>query len=462
MSVQQLAEMLDRAHEGPVCSLEEWDIERVPKMIRSKLGKYGLAKTFTPADPVNDDDDLADRFFKAGYETAYELGVYCQDTERVIHFTEEELFQAIQNAPRQLRLGRGKDQVLMRSRRPEDGVPPLAKAPLGIVVSEEHWVALHVGIALQKEVDIMQGGSLQTVFGRPLRGGTPYETLAGRLQAQLHREALWRAGRPGMPASSVITSPTAFGQLGGFGVPGGFSVEQDMGIVLAPSEMKTTFDALHKVASMLGMGAVMMGSASPMIGGYAGPPEGAAVAGIAWALAQYVVHQVHYGACSGMDIRVNCNTNRPGIWTLSVINQALSRNTDLLVQSLSNQLGGPMTEMLLWESAAILIALSVSGISVALFPRSAGGKYANHLSPLECKFCAQVVKTAAGLTRRQANEMVKQIVPRYEDKLQAPEIGVPFWECYDVKSLTPAPEWRAMYEKVRGELIEMGLPLPAA
>jgi methylamine--corrinoid protein Co-methyltransferase len=163
-----------------------------------------------------------------------------------------------------------------------------------------------------------------------------------------------------------------------------------------------------------------------------------------------------------MDIRVNCNTNRAGIWTLSVINQALSRNTDLLVQSLSNQLGGPMTEMLLWESAAILTALSVSGISVALFPRSAGGKYANHLSPLECKFCAQVAKAAAGLTRQRANEIVKQVLPRYEDKLKTPEIGVPFWQCYDVKTLTPMPEWQAMYDKVSGELAEMGLTLAAS
>jgi methylamine--corrinoid protein Co-methyltransferase len=459
MSIQQFVEILDRAHTGPICSLPEWDLQRVPQAIRAKLKKYELANTFTPDEPVNCDDDLADRFFRAGYEAAHELGVYCQDTERIISISEEELHEAIERAPRELRLGRGTDQVVMRSRRPEDGVPPLGKAPLGIVVAEEYWVPLHVGIALIEEVDILQGGSLATVFGRPLRGGTPFETLAGRLQAQLHREALWRAGRPGMPASAVITSPTAFGQLGGFGTPGGFSVEQDAGIILAPSEMKTTYDALHKAAHAIGMNATVMGSASPMIGGYAGPPEGAAVVGIAWSLAQYAVHFVSYGSCSGMDIRVNTNTNRAGLWTLTIINQALSRNTDLLIQSLSNQLGGPMTEQLLWESAAVLTALSASGISVALFPRTAGGRYANHLSPLECKFCGKVLKAAAGLSREQANEIVKQCLPHYEHKHKNPDPGVPFWECYDVKALSPKPEWQAMYDQAVAAVTGLGVPI---
>lgn len=77
-----VAEILERAHSGPICSLREWDIERVPSTLREKLQKYDLVGTFTRDDPVATDDELADRFFKAGYEVAHELGVYCQDTER--------------------------------------------------------------------------------------------------------------------------------------------------------------------------------------------------------------------------------------------------------------------------------------------------------------------------------------------------------------------------------------------
>jgi methylamine--corrinoid protein Co-methyltransferase len=232
-------------------------------------------------------------------------------------------------------------------------------------------------------------------------------------------------------------------------------------MVLAPAEMKTTYDALHKVAHSLNMGATIMSGASPMIGGYAGPPEGAALAGVAWSIVQYVVHFADYGGCAMMDIRYNCNTNRVGIWALSMTMQALTRNTELLIQSVSNQLGGPMTKMLLWESAAIMTALSASGASVVIGPRTAGGKWANHLSPLECRFCGEVLTAAAGITRLQANDLVKACLPQYEGRLGNPDVGVPFQECYDKENLTPKPEWSAMYGEVKRELIKMGLELPA-
>jgi hypothetical protein len=38
-------------------------------------------------------------------------------------------------------------------------------------------------------------------------------------------------------------------------------------------------------------------------------------------------------------------------------------------------------------------------------------------------------------------------------------VGVTYQEAYDMETLTPKPEWQAMYDKVRGELIEMGMPL---
>ena len=459
MSIQRFLEILDRAHTGPVCELTEWDTKRVPAIIQEKLKKYKLLGTFKKEQPINTDDDLVDRFYQAGYEMAIELGVLCQDTERIIKIAEEDLTDGFARAPEHLELGHGKDKVTMRCRKPEDGIKPLFTAPLGLVITEEDWVPINQSIAMLKEVDILQGGSLHTVLGSPLKGGTPYETLAGRLQAQLHREALWKAGRSGMPATAVITSPTSFGQLGGFGIPGGFPVDQNVAMVLAPSEMKTTYDALHKTAHSLNMGAVIMSGASPMIGGYAGPPEGAALSGVAWSIAQYVVHLADYGGCGMMDIRYNCNSSREALWALSATMQALTRNTNLLIQSVANQLGGPMTDMLLWESAAIMMTLAVSGASVVIGPRSAGGKYANHLSALECKLSGEVLTASSGLTRKKANDLAKKFIPFYEDKLKEPDIGVPFRECYDIEHLRPVPEWQGIYDKVKTELINLGLPL---
>ena len=37
--------------------------------------------------------------------------------------------------------------------------------------------------------------------------------------------------------------------------------------------------------------------------------------------------------------------------------------------------------------------------------------------------------------------------------------GRPFQELYDIGTLTPIPEWQAMYDKVKQEAIDAGLPL---
>lgn len=121
--------------------------------------------------------------------------------------------------------------------------------------------------------------------------------------------------------------------------------------------------------------------------------------------------------------------------------------------------GPPCTEMLLNETAVAMLNLSTSGAAGYLGPRTSGSKYANHITPLECKFCAEVLKAAAGMTRKQANDIVKVLIPKYESDLYNPHIGKSFKDCYNLVTLQPTDEWLKIYLKVKGELIELGVPL---
>jgi len=123
MSIELFVKLLDKAHRGEICAVKEWDAQRVPAAVKGKLKKYELAKTVNLQDPINCDDELVDRFYKAGYEMAYELGIFCQDSERIIKVTEEDLHYGFSRAPKKLILGKGKDQVVMLPRRPEDAAP---------------------------------------------------------------------------------------------------------------------------------------------------------------------------------------------------------------------------------------------------------------------------------------------------------------------------------------------------
>jgi methylamine--corrinoid protein Co-methyltransferase len=136
----------------------------------------------------------------------------------------------------------------------------------------------------------------------------------------------------------------------------------------------------------------------------------------------------------------------------------LSRNTHIVLHSINNQVAGPGTKMLLYETLVGMTTMSVTGVSNVVGTRSAGGRRTNHLSPLEHKFGGEVFKGAAGMSREQANEIVKQIIPKYEDQLKDQPDGVSFAECYDVERLEPTPEWQRMYDEVKAEAAALGFP----
>lgn len=458
MSIPDVIEILERTRTGEVCTVKDWDVRRIPRIIRGKLEKYRLQNCCDPENPVNIDDSLADSFYKAGYELALELGMLCETTERIIRVSEEELSDALEFAPKELFVGEGKDGTLIKTRSPEDPYPMAFGASLGITTSEETWPALTEGIAREREVDLLEGGSLVTIHGRPVLPGTPFETFAGYEQGRAHREIRRRAGRPGMGGIGCISSVTEYGQLGGYGLPGGF-LPTDLSLVLFPSELKVSYQVLHKVVHTLNVNGLLFAGSPAMIGGMPGPAEGAVLSCIACALLQYAVLHAHIGGGEIYDLRYLSNVNREGLWALSVTHQALSRNTHILSHGIANEVSGPGTEALLLEILVGVSTIAVSGAAISTGPRSAGGKLTDYLSPLECRFCAEVAHAASGMSREHVNEIAHKILPRFEEKIRNPDIGHPVQDVFDLKAMRPLPEWEAIYRKVKQEAIDLGMPL---
>ena len=459
MSLESFLRVLDKAHTGPICTVNDWNLKVLPEMASQKLKDFRLAGTCDTENPINTDDELADTYFKAGFELALEAGLLCTDTERIIKVNEEELRSTLKSAKSEIALGKGRDTVIWKARKPEDKHPAIFGCPMGNLVSEDVWLRLNQGIAELPEVDFFGGGTIPTIFGRRVLAGTPYETLTGRYQAQLTREVLWRAGRPGMPTRGITSSPTAYGQLGGFGTVGGLDPTMDIANSMPPSEMLTNYDVLHKIANAVNCGATIRVQSVSMIGGYLGPPEAAALVQIACAFLIRAAYDADMIGGSMFDVRYGGNCGRHGVWAESVHLQALSRNTHILNHNTVNQTAGPCTEMLLYESAVGMINLSASGTSSHMGPRSGGGKNADHLTPLECKFCGEVLKKSAGMTRKQANEIIKVLIPKYESMLGNAPAGKRFQDCYDLETLKPTKEWLDIYLKVKRELMNLGVPL---
>jgi methylamine--corrinoid protein Co-methyltransferase len=229
--------------------------------------------------------------------------------------------------------------------------------------------------------------------------------------------------------------------------------------VLSPVELKTSYESLHKVVQVYNCGGTTYGGSWSMIGGYAGGPEGAVVSCIACTILLYTAYQASNGASFPYDMRYMGNCGRHALWALGTVFQALSRNTHLCVNSVLNQTAGPATEMLLLESAVGMMNLTVSGTTSCTGTRTAGGKYTNYLSPLEIRFAGEVFKKCAGMSREKANDIANKLLPLYEAQLGQPPKGKSFAECYDVKTLQPSDEWRRIYDKVKDQVIQAGMPL---
>jgi methylamine--corrinoid protein Co-methyltransferase len=196
-----------------------------------------------------------------------------------------------------------------------------------------------------------------------------------------------------------------------------------------------------------------------MIGGYAGPPEGATLSCIACTLLLYTAYQASNGASFPYDTKYMGNCGRDALWSLSTVFQALSRNTHLCANSVLNQTAGPATEMLLYESAVGMMALAVSGATSCTGTRSAGGKYTNYITPLEVKFAGEVFKKTASMDLAKANDIANKLLPKYEDQLAAAPKGKSFPECYDVAKLKPKDDWQKIYDSVKEEVNKAGMEL---
>lgn len=190
-------ESYDRAITGPKMDENEWDRQVIPQTTKKLKEKYNLK--FDKKQIIPTDDDLLDRLYQAGLEMLVTCGTFCVDTKRVIKYTEEEVLEAVAGAPREIVIGEGRDARRMAPRCGNDPRPPLCQGgPTGAPVSENIFVQTHEAFAREPLVDCIVDGVLGTIYGHPLASNTPWDIAAAKMEALSLREAVMRAGRPGM------------------------------------------------------------------------------------------------------------------------------------------------------------------------------------------------------------------------------------------------------------------------
>ncbi|MEG3067721.1 MAG: monomethylamine:corrinoid methyltransferase [Syntrophaceticus schinkii] len=456
-SAVKVLKTLEKARTGKRCTVDEWDYKIVPKTLREIVKKYDLEKTCDINKPVNEDMELADRFYQAGIEAALRLGFLCTDTETIVRIDEGELLRSLKLVPSSITIGEGSEQVTVKARKPSDGQWPVYCGPLSIQMNEEYYVPVAQGILSSRLVDAQEGPSLDTVMGCPLLANSPYESFAGIYEARLRKEAQWRAGRVGIGNAIVASSSTEYGFLAGVAA---YKPPQIV-LCLNPASMKINYVNLHKTIVAHEYGHYVRTESPTMVGGYTGGPEGSALASVATDLMQYHFSGTHLAGSPTYDLRYAGSCGRHALWAQTIASQAISRNTNILMNKTINQIAGPCTEMFFYETIAGFVAAGVSGLEFTISPRSGGGSHKNHLTPFEAWFSAAVFKGSAGLSAQKANEILKEVLPKFEKNLNRPPKGKSFPECFDVKTLQPTDEYLEMYLKMRKYAIDLGIPMPS-
>jgi methylamine--corrinoid protein Co-methyltransferase len=345
-------------------------------------------------------------------------------------------------------------------RRPDDRRAPWHHVGSGIVGSSEEMITnLTEAFGSIPQADSVAISALDTIRGIPVMGGSPAELYAAIRNIRIGREALRRAGRPGLPIMNLIaTATTAVATIAASAPQFGLR-PSDGWLVGTVSEMKIDFGAMNKVAYLLNWGGNIGAETSPILGGYCGGAPGTAVVSTAYILVGLLIHQGNYQLNFPVHFRYGCSTSRDVLWAVSASCQAASRNIPMPVIWLAYVAAGPSTKMYFYEAAAYLLSAVTSGAPSVQTPLPAKAVLTDHITPLEARFGVEMGVAAAQFERGRASELVARLLEKYESQIEQAPTGKTYQECYDVRTGRAGQPYVELYDEVKEELAVMGIPL---
>lgn len=450
-----LPEIVKRSESGPFMKESDFDLtlaKKVPELIQ----KYGLK--YDPNVLVPSDDDLANRLYQAGLDLFLEMGVYNMSTQRRILFSRDEVEDAVALAPKDFVVGAGKDAVTMRYRGIESDIPcVIHSGPTGTPCSEKYHPFIQESCAQEPLVDCLGSGSVSTYQGEMIIPGSPLEILGVQRDAAVAREAIRKAGRPGMHINDIASPLTCAGKISTFNPEWGMRPTDGL-LVSQMVELKSDYDQLSRATRMKTLGMHIVDLMTPLVGGLGGGPVGTVIVTIACHLLGVMLYDASYHVYGHMNLLKSTDTDRMGLWGYAAGGQALALNTPIQSITAIYTQAGLGTEEVLWEVAAAAVASTVSGLHQGGVGAT-GGSAEDHTSGLEHRFTAQVSHACLGMSREDANGYVLEFLNHYEESHKNPPAGKSFSEIYNVDTLEPNEEWLDKYHQVSEAIVKIGLDI---
>ena len=454
----QILDIMEKALNGKPMSENDFQLKRFAPKVVEKVKEHGIK--FDPNEPIPSDNSLADDVFEAAVELLIDVGAYCTNTNRVISYTEDEIKDALKFAPDHLHLGEGPDRKSLKPRKIEDKTPPwcLLGAGGGACSSDRSFLTLMEGYAGIPETNAITTPAITRVGGMRIRPASPLELLGAMRNAVLAREACNRVGRQGIPLMNSLATAESDIALAAALHPKFGMRASDGYMICCMDPMKVDFNRLNKVTVVLSMGGFIGMCFGPLMGGYSGGPESTAVSSTAHHLMGILTYQASWLLPFPLHLRYVSNSAREMLWLISATGQAISRNTHLLSISLNYTSAGPTTPMCLYETSASVTAAVVSGQSIESVG-VASNREEDRTTPVEPRISAEVGHAVAGMKRKDANELVKKLLSKYESKLAAPPLGKTLFEAWDADKRRPSKEYQTVIKTYKKMMSDLGVEL---
>jgi methylamine--corrinoid protein Co-methyltransferase len=447
-----------RVETGPICPERTFETKILWSRVKELVKEYDIR--YDPENLVPTDRSLMDDVFKAGFELLLDVGILCLDTERIIKFEEQEIKEAVKTLRSTFTYGEGKDAVTYVHRELEDKRPPHVHYGPGCSPISEDWaLKIYQSYTQEPLIDSLYTGTLTTLEGVPIKPGSPWEMRAELLNVNLMRQATRRAGRPGMPISGTA-SVSAAADVGASSPEIGYRKNESREAKLKP-QMKVDYENLMRAAHYMEYGSFVGGGGSAYIYGLAGGPETAIVIGVASGFAGVTLMGGAGMSAGAYNTDYTGRTDKVTIWAESLGRAGISKNTHAVVSGATPYItyAGPCTSMSLYEIAARAVSNTAVGCHLGAGCGGRQGIQLDHCSGMEGRWAAEVGIATAGMKLEDANELVKNIVSKYDDKIKArnPPAGKTFPEIYDTKKLIPSKEYVELYKKTKKELEDLGI-----
>ncbi|MEN8244371.1 MAG: monomethylamine:corrinoid methyltransferase [Thermodesulfobacteriota bacterium] len=453
-----MLDVYERAVKGPIMAEKDFDLKVFTPQLMEITKKYDIR--YDKDNPVPADDEAADNLFEAAVEFLTRVGVYCQGTNRVMQFSEDEIRQALREAPGKCFPGAGKDAGVMGLRKPDENKYPWFHCGTGIAFSSEEAMTNMVeGCASISGIDSISFPALEFIRGLPSVGGTPAEFYAAIRGVNIGMQALKRAGRPGLSVMNLISTAATAQSAMAASAPQFGCRTTDGWLCGAVAEFKLDLGVMTKIAYLKSSGCLVGAETAPILGGYCGGPNSTAVASTAYIIMGVLVYNANYQLHFPVHFKYGCTTTQDVLWTCSISAQAASRNIPMPVIWDPYCAAGPNTKMYMYEAAAYILSVVASGGPSFETCHPAKGVLVDGFTPMDVKWNVEMGKAASRLTRPQANEIVKQLLEKYESRLGEPPRGNTYLECYDTTTGKPSDDYVRLYDEVEEELTGMGVPL---